>query len=185
MPSFNFFNHMGYAGTVTATFASPSRPATLEKTVRPFIALDQRLPDPPRVAPTVEIVDHPEAFLEWGKASSFFTDAPHIDPVEDMNADGYLTALGDNYSPSVAGDKKKPKERPPQDKKPGIRAYDEIDRKVRRIKVYDPEPDDPADPAWVIVEQIESIRFRGPEGNIIKMNLKPPPPPVKPAVPPT
>lgn len=178
MGSFNFFNHSGYAGTVSATFGSVGT-SPLEKVTRPFVTMDQRLPDPPRI-PVVVDVETPEAFLAWGKASSFFNNAPQTDPIEDINADGYTTPLGNDFSPSSAGDKNKAKKRPPQDDKPGIRSYDEIDRQTRKIKVYDPEPDDPSDPAWVIVEQVISIRLRGPNGNIIKMNFKPPPPPVKP-----
>lgn len=167
----------------------------LEKLTRPFAAAKTLLPPPPRVPVVVPVgtEPEPEAKLEWGTAATTFSDMPHTDPVEDMDADGYLNPRVDGQIfvrsfPDIVMDgglgagtlipagQKRPPKCPPQDNRPGIRAYDEIDRQTRKIKVYNPDDAE----QWVVVEQITSMRLRGPNGVIAKFNFKPPPPPRKP-----
>lgn len=67
----------------------------------------------------------------------------------------------------------------PQDKRAGVTTFNEIDRVVQRIPVFNPK--DPEQ--YVIVQRILSMRFRGSNGSIMKFNLKPPPPPPVPSAP--
>lgn len=65
----------------------------------------------------------------------------------------------------------------PQDKRAGVTTFNEIDRSVQRVWVFNPKDRE----QFVVVERILSIRFRGSNGAIMKFNLKPPPPPQVPA----
>jgi hypothetical protein len=70
----------------------------------------------------------------------------------------------------------KKKKKKPQDKKPGVKSYDEIDRQEEAYTVYKPNDNS----VYVNLTRPTSIRFRGPEGEIVKFNYKPPRPPPRP-----
>lgn len=150
--------------------------ADLNPVVRNFQVVQTRMPDPPKARRLLPGEAGAEAFISWGKASDFFTDEPAEDPVEDVTSDGYGGG-GVGGGGNSHGSKSKPPKKKPQDKQPGVTAWDEIDRQVRRGKVYNPDDAD----QWVEVEQITSMRFRGPGGRILKLNFKPPPFPSAPS----
>lgn len=157
----------------------PSRPGTeasLEQIIRPFTRLAPKWPTPVTQGPN-EIPDLPEAFLEWGSKGDFTTDSDDM-PVEDLNADGYGGGRYNDVSfdPVEPGQEVPRKEPADQDKAKGVHEYNEMDRQVQRTKIWNPE--DNGD--WMIVERVTSIRFRGPKGQIVKFNLRPPPMQVKP-----
>lgn len=90
---------------------------------------------------------------------------------------GQNSGMGSTTKYSVGGGQLvRARPRRQQDSRPGVLSYNEIDREVQRIFVFNPK--DPEQ--YVVVERIMSIRFRGPDGKIAKFNLKPPPPPPKP-----
>jgi hypothetical protein len=155
----------------------------MEQIVRPFEATKTVLPSPTR--PAVQIEEEVDEFVtfQWGRSGTQFDDEPANDPVEDLNADGYARDDGGDpydgmpYNVASAGNEYQAAKRPPQDKVPGVRSYDEIDRQVRTDKIY--APDDPD--VWLLFDHVISMRFRGPNGVIAKFNFKPKPPPPRPA----
>jgi hypothetical protein len=163
------------------SFQTPFR-VGMEQIVRPFETPKSILPSPTRPAVQIEEEESEFVTVQWGRSGTQFDDEPAADPVEDMNADGYAaTGTGEPYDGMVyvdalAGNEKQARKRPPQDKVPGVRAYDEIDRQVRTDKIY--SPDDPD--VWLLFDHVISMRFRGPNGVVAKFNFKPKPPPARP-----
>jgi hypothetical protein len=163
--------------------------------VRPFVQVDAKLPEPPRARPLLP-GEGEEAFFSWGGGSSQLQVAPLVNPVEDANADSYaggsssyqtrttdpVTGATSPVNKATHGQKKQPQKPKPQDNKQGVLSLNEIDRATETITVYKPGDNT----VWMNVQRIRSIRFRavgGPiafRGMIFKMNLKPPPPPKRP-----
>lgn len=184
---------------------------SFEGMTRGFLPAKGTLPSPPRV-PVEGLVlvaggpddppppEKPPGLLKFGGSG-----VPS--PIEDMNADGYMTdltkdgALFGGIVPNVSLDqsKKKPKKKRPQDDTPGVISLDEMDRQVITFKVYNPDDKD----MWVKVQAVKSIRLRlsmsggskqvsqdgssifdinsALSGRIVKLNLRPPPPPAAPS----
>lgn len=174
-----------------------------EALVRPFQHKPSVLPSPPR--PPKVVVGEPEedtapddvpGLLAWGEEGN-------PTPIEDMEADKYMAdkVVGQatsHHDFDTQNLKKKPKKEAPQDQAPGIVSGDEMDRQTVTFKVYN--PDDGRQ--WVKVQAVKSIRFRlndtdqrhtysakgktinvansNLSGKILKLNLRPPPPPAKP-----
>jgi hypothetical protein len=180
-----------------------------ERLVRPFAKDTSVLPSPPR--PPKVVVGEPEdiaepaetpGLLAWGASGT-------PSPIEDMEADKFLSdkvegkATSSHEDFTVTGLKKKStNKKAPQDKRPGIISADEIDRQTITFKVYNPDDAE----QWVKVQAVKSIRLRLSDtdqrqtiigsggkgkdvtvqtsnlsGKILKLNLRPPPPPLKPA----
>lgn len=193
----------GKSGLVTVPFGTPlplgvggfgigtDNDVSMESIVRPFVPLAPRWPTPVTQGPN-ETAEEPEAYLEWGTQGDFESDARDT-PVEDLDADGYANPSypgvgyvgngpngGEPYDP---GDPEKPSNaldvgelvermlKTAQDNAKGVHDYDEIDRSVQRTKIWDPNDNS----NWMIIERVTTIRFRGPMGQIVKFNLRPPP----------
>lgn len=158
-----------------------NRPTRFEKFVRPWETPPKTLPPPVRPAKPMTQVDEeePESHIEWGSGNATLQDYPDKNPIPDMNADGFLATqrfAGSEYA-AFSGQKdqvERPKSQ--QDQQQGVLVLDEIDRHVQRAIVYNPKDSE----QWVAVERVLSIRFRTPDGSILKMNMKPPPAPPKP-----
>lgn len=152
------------------------------KTFRPFVVVEARLPDPPRVEVPLP-GEGSEAAFSWGDAASL-TFVPPVNPFEDVNADNAGNRVGGKNSPAKKkhGDKAPPREQVPQDKKKGIITMAEIDAAWESFTVYQPGNNR----NYVNIQRRKSARFRltgGPKefaGMIMKFNLKNPPPPKRP-----
>lgn len=167
----------------------------LEKVVRPFTQAVSKLPDPPKEVQVIPLPgEDSEAFLSWGEEASFTIESDGH-PIEDLNADNFggvsieegsvgqgISVGGDTFSnASSAGGNPlgtlPSSQKKPQDNRPGVLSYQEIDRQVSTITVYNPKDKE----QWVKVQRTLSIRFRNMQnGAILKLNLKNPPPPPKP-----
>lgn len=141
------------------------RGSGLESAIRSLAIVNTRLPDPPRPAPPPLPGEDGEASITWGAASDFQTDVPE-QPAEDATADG----------DAPAGQTQQKEETKPQDKKPGVVSYNEIDRRTEKGKIYNPDDKE----QWVEVTRIKSMRLRGPKKEILKLNFKNPPWPKEP-----
>jgi hypothetical protein len=142
--------------------------------------VQSKLPDPPKTRAPLP-GEGGEAFIAWGEqadmsvASTTQTGTLSALPANDVQADGFLTG---NVAPApgalgAAVGITRPlrfRARPPvpQDRQPGIIAYDMIDGQWETIKVYSPDDKD----VWVKVQRLKSCRFRASNGNIIKLNLQ-------------
>lgn len=168
------------------TIRAPVSGYSMERLVRPFVQATSKLPDPPKETPAIVLPGQDsEAFLSWGQESSFTIENPS-NPAEDVNSDGYGSQVGFNTTSTggvtgsqvAAGDKTAPATKRPQDARPGVTSLQEIDRQVETVTVYKPGDNT----VWINVQRILSIRFRNLEnGAILKMNLKPPAAPTRPA----
>lgn len=175
---------------------------SFEHVIRHFTTLTSRFPERKTPGPNDD-EPPPAAFIEWGASSDFYEEDTPTDPVEDLNGDAYgmptgTAGTGDLSSAGVgtptaptgtnsglpgttnmavgAGMKLRPRPRKPQDRRPGVQTFEEIDRHVQRGLVFNPKDRE----QWVIIERILSIRFRGKGGVIMKFNMKPPPFPPSP-----
>lgn len=193
-----------FGGAGMGTFGGAAD-VSFEHVVRHFQIMNTRFP-PPRTAGANNDAPEPEAFIEWGGAADFYTEEAPTDPVEDINADGFAVPVsnlggavlqasslgaggalstlpgsntggyGTSFVSVGAGKLARPRERKPQDKRPGVNTFEEIDRFVQRGLVFNPNDRD----QWVAIERTLSIRFRGKDGVIMKFNFKPPPFPPSP-----
>jgi hypothetical protein len=164
----------------TLPYAPTPGTAPIEQIVRAFAQVSTRLPDPPRPDPAPLPGEDGEAFIEWGAASNFEVEEPPEKPIEDAKADDLVTDPGDaDAGPTwtTAKAQKAKKKDKPQDQKPGIDSFDFMDATAQKGKVY--HPDDAE--IWIEVIRYTSIRFRGPKGRILKLNVKYPPFPEPPA----
>lgn len=176
---------------------------SFEQVIRHFTNLTSRFPDRRTAGPNDD-EEVPPAFIEWGGDGDWYEEDTPTDPVEDLNGDAYGMPFGTSGgfsdlssagvgTPTVptgtnsglpgttnqrvgAGMKLRPRPRKPQDHRPGVTTFEEIDRQVQRGLVFNPKDRD----QWVAVERILSIRFRGKNGAIMKFNMKPPPFPPSP-----
>jgi hypothetical protein len=153
--------------------ASPGT-APIEQIVRAFAQVNTKLPDPPRPDPAPLPGEDGEAFIEWGAPSNFEVEEPPEKPIEDAMADDLVQDPGDaDAGPTWTTSKaqKQKKKDKPQDQKPGIDSFDFMDATAQKGKVY--HPDDAE--IWIEVIRYTSVRFRGPKGRILKLNIKYPP----------
>jgi hypothetical protein len=161
------------SGTVAPYTASPGT-APIEQIVRAFAQVNTKLPDPPRPDPAPLPGEDGEAFIEWGATSNFEVEEPPEKPLEDTKADDLVTEPGDaTAGPTWTTSKaqKQKQKNKPQDQKPGVDSFDFMDANAQKGKVY--HPDDAE--IWIEVIRYTSVRFRGPKGRILKLNIKYPP----------
>src|SRR5215217_7353991 len=159
-----------------------NRPTRFEQFVRPFETPPKTLPPPVRPAKSGTIAEdeEPESHIEWGRGNATLQDYPDKDPIPDMQADGFLATkryVGAEFAGFAGQEDQVERPLSPQDQQKGVFTFDEIDRHVQRAVVYNPQDSE----QWVAVERILSIRFRGPDGQVFKFNMRPPPAPPKPS----
>ena len=125
----------------------------MERVVRPFVIIDSRPYDPP--APRQPLPgEEDEAFISWGSASRFIS--PQItQPVTSRTSFG-----GGGFRVTWPDDKDKNKEKKTLE-------YTEIERTVTEVRVENPDDEE----QYVMVERIESIDFRGPDGATHRFTL--------------
>lgn len=129
-----------------------SRPQ-MERIVRPFLIVDSKPYDPP---PVVEPLpgEGSDAYIAWGAPSRFIS--PQItQPVTSSTSFG-----GGGYRVEWPDDTKKNKSKVK-------REYTETSRTVDTIRIENPEDKT----QYVMVERIEEIEFRAPDGSTVVFKL--------------
>lgn len=136
----------------------PIQRVQMERIVRPFVVIDSAPPPPPtprRPLPG----EGDDAFISAGAPARFIR--PELtEPIISTTPIGFG---GGGFVVTWPDDEesKKPKQAPE-------RIYQEIDRKVKKRRVENPEDAE----QWVEVEDTTEIRFRAPAGGVVKFVFK-------------
>lgn len=136
--------------------------------VRPFVQINDTMPDPPPARVPLP-GEGAEAFASWGGPSSL-TFTPAIQPVEDVNADGFFGASeggGFTTAPAQHGQKRQPRRQTPQDNKEMTTTLQEISRQVETVTAYKPGDNT----VWVNVQRIKVLRLRQLGGPTFQVNI--------------